>query len=182
MSLGDVVNQLLDKHSLADTSTSEETDLATTSVGSQKVDDLDTGLKNFGGGRLLDESRGIGVNGELLVSLDGTTLINGLANDVHDTAKGALADGDHDGGTGVDDLLTTDETLGTIHGNGTAGVLTKVGSNFEDETTTVEVDDLERIENRGEVFAVELNIDDGTDDSLNSASHALGFGRIGAGC
>lgn len=182
MGLSDVVNQLLDKHSLADTSTSEETDLATTSVGSQKVDDLDTSLENFGGSRLLNESRRICVNGELLVALDGTTLVNGLANDVHDTTEGTLADGDHDGGTGIDDLLTTDETFGTVHSNGTDRVLTKVGSDFEDETTTVEVNDLESVENRGEVFALELNIDDGTDDSLDSARHALGFGRIRAGC
>lgn len=38
VSLGDVVNQLLDKHRLSDTGTSEETDLSTAGVGSKQVD------------------------------------------------------------------------------------------------------------------------------------------------
>jgi hypothetical protein len=39
VSLGDVVDQLLDKHSLSDTGTSEETDLSSTGVGGKQVDD-----------------------------------------------------------------------------------------------------------------------------------------------
>ena len=38
--LGNVVNQLHDKHSLADTGTSEETNLASTLVGGQQIHDL----------------------------------------------------------------------------------------------------------------------------------------------
>jgi peptide chain release factor 1 len=48
VSLSDVVDELLDEHSLADTSTAEETNLSTTSVGSEKIDDLDTSLQNLG--------------------------------------------------------------------------------------------------------------------------------------
>jgi hypothetical protein len=36
-----------------------------------------------------------------------------LTNDVHDTAEAARSDGDHDRGSSVNDLLATDETLGT---------------------------------------------------------------------
>ena len=50
MGLGDVVNELLNEHSLADTSTTEETDLSTTSVGGEEIDDLDTRLENLGSG------------------------------------------------------------------------------------------------------------------------------------
>lgn len=39
MSLGDVVNQLLNKHCLSDTGTSEEADFSTTGVRSEQVDD-----------------------------------------------------------------------------------------------------------------------------------------------
>lgn len=39
VSLGDVVDQFLDKHRLPDTSASKETDLSTTSVGSEQVND-----------------------------------------------------------------------------------------------------------------------------------------------
>jgi len=39
VSLSDVVNQLLDKHSLSDTGTSKETNLSSTGVRSEQVDD-----------------------------------------------------------------------------------------------------------------------------------------------
>ena len=167
MSLGDVVDELLNEHSLADTGTSEETDLATTSIGSEEVDDLDTGLKDFSSGGLLDEGRRVGVDGEPLVRLDGATFVNGLTNDVHDTAECALADGDENGGTGVEDLLATDETLCTVHCNGADGVLSQVGGDFKDESAAVEVLDLESVENRGEVLGLELDIDDSSDDGLD---------------
>lgn len=148
MSLGDIVDELLDQHSLTDASTTEKTNLSTTSVGSEEIDDLDTGFENLSSCGLLDERRRIIVNGEELVALDGTTLVNGLTNDVHDTAEGAFADRNLDGCAGVDDPLATNETLRTIHGNGTNGILAKVGGNLEDETTTVKVLDLKSIEDR----------------------------------
>jgi hypothetical protein len=51
-------------------------------------------------------------------TLDSTTLVNGLANDVHDTTKNTLSDRDLDWGTNINDLLATDKTFNTIHGNG----------------------------------------------------------------
>ena len=173
MRLGDVVDELLNKHSLTDTSTTEETNLSTTSVGREEVDDLDTGLQDLSGSRLVDERRGVSVDGRKLDALDGTTLVNGLANDVHDTAEGGSTDGDTDGGTGVNDLLATDETLGTVHGNGTDRVLTKVSSDLEDETTTVEVDNLERVEDRRKVLRLKLYVDDSTNDGLDVTAGAL---------
>jgi hypothetical protein len=50
------------------------------------------------------------VNGEELLGLDGTTLIDGLTNNVDDTAKDLLTDGNGDGSTSVNNLLATDET------------------------------------------------------------------------
>ena len=47
MSLGNVVNELLNQDSLSDTSTTEETDLTTTSVGSKEINNLDTSLENL---------------------------------------------------------------------------------------------------------------------------------------
>jgi hypothetical protein len=106
-------NQLLNEHSLSDTGTSEKTNLSSTSVGGQKVDNLDTSDKNLSGGGLLNELRGIGVNGGHLGALDGTALVNGVTSDVHDTTEGTATDGDHDGSTGVGGLGSTNETLGT---------------------------------------------------------------------
>ena len=84
--LGDVVDELLNKDGLADTGTAEQTNLSTTGVGGEQVDDLDTGDENLSGGGLLDELRGVSVDGGELVGLDRATLINGVTGDVDDAA------------------------------------------------------------------------------------------------
>jgi len=110
-----------------------------------------------------------------LDTLDGTPLVNGLTDDVHDTTQGALSDRNPDGSTSIDNLLSTDETLGTIHSNGSDRVLTKVSSNFEDEATTVEVLDLESVEDGWQVLGLELNIHDGTDDRFDLTDSSGGL-------
>jgi hypothetical protein len=111
--LGDVVDQLLDEDGLADTGTSEETNLSTTGVRGQQVDDLDTGNQNFCGSRLLGEGGGISVDGQSLSGLDGSTLVDGVAGDVHDTPQGCRSDRYGDGGACISSAAATDETLGT---------------------------------------------------------------------
>lgn len=46
--LGDVVDKLLNEDSLADTGTTEQTNLTTTGVGGKQIDDLDTSDENLG--------------------------------------------------------------------------------------------------------------------------------------
>jgi hypothetical protein len=106
-------NEFLNEHSLADTSSTEQTNLSTTSVWGEKVDDLDTGDKNFSRGGLFNELGGIGVDRELLCALDGSTLVNWISSDIHDTTEGSWADGNHDGGASIGCGLTTDKTFGT---------------------------------------------------------------------
>lgn len=120
------------------------------------------------------------MNRRELDALDGTTLINGLANDVHDTAESSGTDGNLDGCTGVKDLLSANETLCTVHGNGTDRVLTQVSSDLEDETATVEVLDFESIENRRKVLSLELDVDDGTNNCFD-VSDRRSFSCIRAG-
>jgi hypothetical protein len=50
VSLGNVVDQFLNEHGLSDTSSSEETNLSTTSVWGEEIDDLDTGDQYLGRG------------------------------------------------------------------------------------------------------------------------------------
>jgi hypothetical protein len=79
MLLGNVVDQLHDKHSLSDSGSSEETNLTSTSVGVKKINNLDTGHKDLSLGLLLGESGGVSMNGKMLSGVDGTTLINGIS-------------------------------------------------------------------------------------------------------
>jgi hypothetical protein len=53
------------------------------------------------------------VDGQPLGGLDGTTLIDGVTGDVHDTTESAGADGNENGGASVGCDVATDETFGT---------------------------------------------------------------------
>ena len=62
VALGDVVDQFLDQHGLADAGAAEQADLAALGVRREQVDDLDAGDEDRGFGRLVDEGRGLGVD------------------------------------------------------------------------------------------------------------------------
>jgi hypothetical protein len=113
VSLGNVVDQLLNEHSLSDTSSSEKTNLSTTSVWGEQVDDLDTSNQDLGGCRLFGESWGFGVNGKLLGVLDGPTLVDWITSDVHDTTESSWTDWHHDRHSGISRFVASDETFGT---------------------------------------------------------------------
>jgi hypothetical protein len=113
VSLGNVVDQLLNEHSLSDTGSSEKTNLSTTSVWGEQVDDLDTSNQDLSGCSLISEGWGIGVNGELLGVFDGSTLVNWVTSDVHDTTESSWADWHHDGRPGIRCFAASDETFGT---------------------------------------------------------------------
>jgi hypothetical protein len=166
--LGDVVDELLNEDSLADTGTTEETNLSTTSVGGEQIDDLDTSDENLGSGRLLSELGGLGVDREELVGLDGTTLVDRVAGDVHDTTKGGRADRDGDGSTSVGSLGTTRQTLSTVHGNASYDVLAEMLRDLEDELLAI-VGGLDGVENGRKLLGIELDIDDGTNDLVDLA-------------
>ena len=175
--LGDVVDEFHDEHGLADTGTAEQANLATLGVRGEHVNDLDASDEHLGFDLHVDERRGVGVDGGDLVAGDGATLVDRLADDVHDAAEGAVADRDLDRVAGVNDLLATDEAFGTVHGDGADCVLAKVLRDFEDEADGV-VLDLEGVEDRRQ-GVVELDVDDGTDDG-NDLAIAKG-GRGGQG-
>ena len=182
MGLGNVVNEFLNQHGLADTGTTEQTNLSTTSVRGEQVDDFNAGLQDFSSGGLLDEGWRVGVDRAELDALDRTPLINGLANDVHDTAQSTLSDRDSNGGTSVDDLLSTDETLGTVHCDGSDRVLAKVSGDLENEPTTVEVLDFKSVEDGWQVLGLELHIYDGTNDRLDMADCSGSFRSVRPCC
>lgn len=167
--LGDVVDQLLDEHSLTDTGTTEETDLTTLGVGGEQVDDLDTSLEHLGAGVLVNEGRGVGVDGAALVSLDGATLVDGVTGDVEDTTESSVTDRDQDGGTGVLHGVATDETTGGVHRDGTDGVLTQVLGDLENKLLAVLALELKGVQNGGKLALGELHVNNGTNDGLHLA-------------
>ena len=115
--LGHVVDELHDKHSLADAGAAEQADLATLGVGREQVDDLDARLENL----LLDAHRGelgrLGVNGRIGVAHNRTALVNRIADDVHDAAESGRTDRNADRRADVVAALAANKTLRTVHGN-----------------------------------------------------------------
>ena len=63
MGLGDVVDQFLNQHGLADAGAAEQADLAALGVRRQQVDDLDASDENFGFGGLVGVGRRFLVDG-----------------------------------------------------------------------------------------------------------------------
>ena len=161
MGLGDVVDELLNQHRLADARAAEETDLAALGVGRKQVDDLDAGDQNLRFGRLLDVRRGRLMDRAARVHRNGTGFVDGLADDVHDAPERAGADRNRDRSAGVGHFLAAHQTFGDVHRDAAHGVFAKVLGDFENQTRAI-VGCLERVENRRQV-AVEFHVDDGAD-------------------
>ena len=114
VTLGDVVNQLHDQDSLADTGTTEETDLASLGVRVQEILNLDTSAQRVGvrALRLVGEQGCVGVNGEGAGSANWPTFVDWLSNNVGNTAKQLRTDQDIDWGASVFDFGPAHLTLG----------------------------------------------------------------------
>lgn len=65
-------------------------------------------------------------------------------------------------------LVAANQTLSTVHGDGSNRRLTEMLGDFEDESRRA-VLDFERVENVGQV-AIELHVHDGTDNGHNSTN------------
>src|SRR5690606_11393752 len=84
----DVVDQLHHVYGLAYAGTTEQTYLAALGEGADQVDNLDTGFQQFGGSGLLGEGRSLAVDRHALFLADGATLVDRVAQYVHDAAEG----------------------------------------------------------------------------------------------
>ncbi len=105
------------------------------------------------------------MDGQNLFVSNGTTLVDGLTNDIDDSTESLGTDGNLNGVASVEDGLTTDETLSGVKSNGTHVVSTQMLGNFENKTV-LDALDFEGVEN-GREFAFELNIDDSTNNLGN---------------
>lgn len=90
-----------------------------------------------------------------------------LTNDIDNPAESGGSNGDADGGADIMDSLATNETLGTIHSNGTDGVLSQMLGNLQHQPGRT-VLYLQGIEDGGKV-GVKLHVNDGTNDSYDAA-------------
>ena len=157
--LGDVVDQLLDEHGLADAGAAEQADLAALGVGRQQVDDLDAGHQDLRLGRLL------GVGGRRLMDRAALLVGNGPASSTGSPMtlmmrpSVPVAHRHRDRLAGVGHFLAAHEAFGGVHGDGAHGVLAQMLGHLEDQPLAA-VLGLERVQDRRQM-AVELHVDDG---------------------
>ena len=174
MGLGNVVDQFHDQHSLADTGSTKQTNLASLGIGSQQIDHLDTSDQNLLLDTHLVKLGSLGVDGLALVGLNGTPLVNGVSDHIDDPSQSLGPDRDHDWVSSVVDNLATDKSLSSVHGNGSDSVLSQMLSNLQDKLGA-SVLNLQGVKDLGETI-LELDIHHGTNDGDNLA---LGESRGG---
>ena len=104
------------------------------------------------------------MDGVSLFSGNGSSFVDGISNDVHDSAESFGSDGDTDGCSGINYFLASDQPFGGIHGNGSDSRITQMLGNFEDESASDSFD-FKGIED-GRDVSFELHVHDGTDDLL----------------
>jgi len=132
MSLGDVIDEFLNEDSLSDSGSSEKSDLTTSGIGSEEIDDLDTGDQKFSSGSLFLKAGGFSMNRVIFFGLDGSSLVNRFSDDVHDTAEGLGSDGDFNGGAQILHTLASDESISGVQSNGADSGVSQMLSNFQD--------------------------------------------------
>ena len=108
---GDVVNQLLNEHGLADTGAAEQTDLAAFGIRRKQIDDLDTGLENLSCRVLLGKRRRSTVNGPLFRCVYITLFVDRLTEHVEHASKGRFTDRRFDRAAGGQHLIAAADAL-----------------------------------------------------------------------
>ncbi len=120
------------------------------------------------------------MDGAALLRLDRPGLVDRLADDVHDAAEGLLADRHRDRLAGVGDFVTAHQAVGRVHGDGAHRVLAEMLRDLQNQAVAVIVG-LQRVQDRRQVAALELNVDDGAGDLGDASGDALDVGCAGFG-
>jgi hypothetical protein len=175
VALGDVVDQLLDEHGLADAGAAEQADLAALRIRREQVDDLDARDQHGALGGLVDELRALGVDRRRLGVADRAALVDRLADHVHDAAERLGADRHADLRAGVDHFLAAGEAVGRVHRNRAYGALAQVLRDLEHQPVAVIVG-LERGKDLRQL-AIEAHVHDRADHLRDAADIVVVAGR-----
>src|SRR5829696_877145 len=100
MLLGDVPDELLDDHGLADAGTAEDPDLAALLERADQVDHLEAGLEDLDLGRLLVEGRRLAMDRKRLQAVDRFLAVDRPAEHVEDATQRHVPDRNRDRAAG----------------------------------------------------------------------------------
>ena len=110
--VSDIADKLLDKNGLADTCAAEKADLATLGVRRKQIDDLDARFEYLGRGSDLGKLGSETVDGHIVLCIDGSLTVDGLADNIEHAAERAFTNGHLDGRAGVNGTAATGDTVG----------------------------------------------------------------------
>src|SRR5262245_58412185 len=176
--LGDVVDELLDQHGLADAGAAEEARLAALRVRLEQINDLDARLEHLDFRRLVLERRSRTMDRIRLLRVDGRALVDRLADDVENAPERLRPDRDRDRRAGVVHGHPAAETVGRGHRDRPHLALAQVLRHLEGKLLRVGEDvlvldalDQQRVVDGRQSARLELDVDDRPDD-LNDLARA----------
>ncbi|OQB83995.1 MAG: hypothetical protein BWX88_03018 [Planctomycetes bacterium ADurb.Bin126] len=114
---GHARDEFLDDNGLSQPGPAEQPGLSAADEGGQQVDDLDARLEQLALGGEHVEGGGRGVDGAVLVGLDGPEVVDGLAQKVEHATQDAGADRHFDRPAGVADRRAAVEAVGGAQGH-----------------------------------------------------------------
>ncbi len=123
---GDVADELHDDHGLAHAGPAVGAHLAALGERGHQVQHLEARLQHLWLRLPLLERRRRAVDGPVLVRLDLTQIVQGLAQDVEQPSQGGPAHRHGDGGAGVDAFGTSAQAVRGVHGQATHPVVAQV--------------------------------------------------------
>ena len=170
------MNEFHDDNGLAYAGAAEQTDLAAQGVGFDQVDDLDTGFEHFRRRGLFRKCRSRTMDRPIIGCFNGGGIVvDGLAEDVEDTAQGARADRDLDRRAGVDCIHAANQTVGGTHGNRTDDVVADMLHDFRGQmdldAVADDTIDMDRVIDSRQAIWRKFNVDNRADDLYYLTSH-----------
>ncbi len=164
MLLGDVVDELCNQNCLANTCAAEQPDLASAHDRLHKVYHLDASLEHFGFDRQAGEEWRWPVNRQTFPRSKVTFSVDGLADNVQHPPQRSLADRNRNRDTRIPHGHIAHQSLGRVHGDRPYLVLSEVLRNLQNQPLAIFSIDFERIQDRGQFSASEVNVYDRAHD------------------
>ena len=166
--MSNVTNQLHECHGLANTGTTEQTNLAALGDRHDQVDNLDARFQELGRCRLLFVRRGSAVNRHVHFGANVAGIVDRPAKHVHDSAQRLLTNRHSNRAARVSDAHAAFQAFRRTHCNGADNAIAQLLLNFERNARLI---DDECVVNFGDLARRELNVHNSA-NNLHSSSSA----------
>ena len=177
MLVPDVPDELHDHEGLADSGPAEDRGLAALLERADEVDDLDAGLEDLGGRRLVHERWRRAMDGVAAHALHRPLAVDRIAGDVEEATERRGTDRHRDRLPGREHLHAAPQAVARVHRDGADPVVAQVLLDLGHELALVVARDPERLVDLGQVTFLERHVQHRPDD-LDDVAEVL-FLRFG---